>query len=251
MQKYFFIFDLDYTLFDAHAFRTAFMRAAEVRGISGDEFMSWFRMRPETRQDWHMNFLLERAGEENRNADIARLRRGIEYIISTSRHFLYPDVLPALARMHHEGHALALCTHGEREFQEQKILYSYMAPFFTFTRVTNDVEKAHDVEELCAQAHSRFGHRETFFIEDNPAALAAAKKRLPFITAILMQRSAGGKYAEFETQRPFIDHIVKNMEGVEHVVRRYERDGERITPAEDMRENSWKPSYLAKIIKKK
>lgn len=251
MQKYFFIFDFDYTLLDTGALRAAISRASEAQGVPAESFTAWYRGRPMSRDDWYMNFPLEQISEQFPQADLARLRRGLELLAFSSSEFLYPDTQGALLRLRKAGHELAICTYGEREFQSQKVRHANLGHLFSEVRVTRDVEKAHDVEELCAEAHSRLGHTRTFFVEDNPMALAAAKIRCPHVITVLIQRIEGGIYAEFEEQRPYIDHIVKNMEGVEYVVQTYLGDGEHSTPMDAVQKNSWKLSRLAKILKKK
>ena len=250
MNRYLFIFDLDYTLLDTGALRGAISRAAEAQGVPAENFTAWYRARPSAREDWHMNFPLEHISEEFPQADVAHLRRGLELLALSSSEFLYPDTLHALVRLRNAGHELAVCTYGEREFQTQKVRHAHIEHLLSAVRVTRDVEKAHDVEELCAQAHSRLGHVQAFFVEDNPMALAAAKMRCPHIITVLIQRIEGGIYAEFDDQRPFIDHIVKNMQGFEEVVEGYaDSPEEKILPVRQ--KNSWIPSHLAKIIGKK
>ena len=79
----------------------------------------------------------------------------------------------------------------------------------------------------------------TFFVEDNPAALGAAKHLVPHIITVRMRRNQG-IYGTQPVARG-VDHEVRTMRGFEHVLRGYNEN----------KNLSWIPSSFRKIMKKK
>lgn len=202
------IFDFDHTLFDTPRLKSVIQEIFKSHGVDEELFRKTHDESRGGGRDWKPDRQLEilkTLGLLN----IDRVRHELEKLMSESCRFLYNDTVPFLKKVEPD-HKLALVTYGESSFQESKLNgCPEMTGYFDKIVITQNLYKDKEVNDLS-------GGKLAVFVEDNPAALAAAKKYAPHIVTVRINRGVG-RHAS-EPSGVGVDYVVKNLTEVENIV---------------------------------
>ena len=117
-------------------------------------------------------------------APLLSLRRLYDAFLQDLTAYVFPDVLPFIRRRREQGYTLFLLSFGEEAFQRKKVEGAGLSSFFTEILVTSE-EKGRFIEE-------RVSPRDcVWFLDDRLQFLLEAKKRVPWIHPLLVQRPEG------------------------------------------------------------
>ncbi len=127
MNRY--IFDFDYTLFDTNAMRAAFQMALQEHcGTTVEEYQAAEKQITAEGKlyslDAHLFALFPGSDEREQGRAVA------ESIVAKMADWLYPDVLPALKKLHTNQNQLTLLSFGNRKWQALKIAHVELTEFF-------------------------------------------------------------------------------------------------------------------------
>ncbi len=202
------ILDFDYTLFDTLKLKEAIREEFNKYGVSYELFDQTREESKNGQRDWRPRIqfaILRSHGIKN----ISAIEEGFEKIVASAQNFLYQDTMPFFEKAK-AGHSFFLVTYGEDEFQNAKVDgCSILKKYFDKIIVTQNIYKDKEAADFAAG-------EPAVFIEDNPAALAAAKKLAPQITTVRMNRGMG-RYIN-EVSGEGIDFEVRELMEVKRVI---------------------------------
>jgi len=202
------ILDFDYTLFNTALLKKALQQALRKHGVSDELFLSSMEESKGGGRDYKPDRqfeILQARGIWN----VSDLRRSFNEVLGNSHIFLYDDTISFLANMK-PRHALTLLTYGEDAFQNAKINgCGTLAQFFEKVVITQNILKDKEAKSLSE-------NKKAVFVDDNPAALFAAKKYAPHIVSVRMKRGEGPYNNEASGEG--VDCEVKDLEELVKII---------------------------------
>lgn len=202
------ILDFDYTLFNTALLKDALKRECAKYGVSEELFCSSLEASKGGGSDYKPDRqfeILHARGIWN----ISDIRRAFDGVLQGGRTFLYGDTLSFLENVKRKN-LLALVTYGDDAFQKAKVNgCGAFAQYFERIVITQNIAKDKEATVLS-------GGKKAVFIDDNPAALFAVKKRAPHIRTVRMRRG-DGPY-EDEASREGVDYEVSALKELEDIV---------------------------------
>ena len=177
------VWDFDYTLFDAAAFKDDLKRAVVRQGVTPERFDQAYRQvvkRQGKTYDYdpveHLRLLAEDLGSVEA-AEAAR--RGIQAVLSDTRRYLYPDAEAILGRLKEAGARQLLLTLGNKDWQSQKVANAGLEPYFDRI-VPFDGDKAEMLGRLAEM------EGELVVVNDNGREVKSMRDRWPELKYILV-----------------------------------------------------------------
>lgn len=175
------ILDLDHTVLNTTAFKTALANSLEISQTDWDRAYEQFvRDNGMFRPD---DFL--------RGVTPAQ-RHAFETVLKTMRQFLFPDVLPFVRVAHEAGYRLVLLTFGDAHWQKKKV-HALHLPKYIHTVFT----EGHKVESL-----AEYVEHDTLVVDDKANELEAFHQLWPNMTLYWMKRANG----HHRTTAPTVPH---------------------------------------------
>lgn len=209
------ILDFDDTIFDTGSFNEEIANIFIELGFSKEEYERNYQRSMNLKGDFDKDFIIELFSEIkqiNRN----KIKGEIETVIKGSKKFIYDDFFDFARSFNKKD--LTLVSVGLKEIQTGKIANAGMVSFFNKISILKKYKS--DEIKLIAQ---KYPTKKIFFIDDKAKQIDEAKKRLPRIIAIKMERPRGRHILpksektdyvanNFAQVRGIINDITKNNE---------------------------------------
>lgn len=176
------IFDFDYTLFNTSRFLDALYEEFSKHTINKDSFYKGLAGAYDKKHIFRPSHFLRTLVKDSRKP-YKLLAEEFNSFCCSAHAYVYPDVIPFL-HMLQKSHALFLLTFGNERFQRMKIEGAGLVPYFTRIVITENIIKD-------KETHAISSAEPTIFVDDNPVALAAAKRYAPHITTVRIKRMKG------------------------------------------------------------
>lgn len=183
------ILDFDYTIFDAKRFRLGLGLSLVNFGVSHKIFHQTYSQAVEKKQGQY-SYSLQRHINliKNHHPDLPRVPAilALKNVIRHSNKFIYKDTLAFLKALKKKGFKIILVTHGNPNFQRQKLEYSGLKKYFSKVILSPEI-KAVTLKRI----ESKFGR--AFFVSDHITELVQIKRNLPKLIPIM---KTGSHYSD-------------------------------------------------------
>lgn len=203
------IFDFDHTLFSVKNFYEVFENEFQKIGVSKKLFKETFEKAKEGEKPYNPEKQFQLIVQKKPEISFKEFKENFEKVLSNANDFLYPDVEPFLQKIENKFD-LFLLSYGEDKFQREKIEKSGIAQFFKKVFITPDINKVSTFKRILRK------NEKVIFVDDNPAALSAIKKKFPKVITIRMNRGEGRYKKEKNNQN--INFTVKNLKELEKIL---------------------------------
>ncbi len=186
------IFDFDYTLFNAGAYKKALSKSLEAFGINQKIWQKTYEISKKLNKnnEYIPNTHLEILAEKY-NCNLQDLQKAYEKVIKKTNKFFYSDSIATLKKLS-KNNKLYLLTFGDVNFQKQKIHASGTEKYFQKIIITN--QDKHTLKNIGIP-----DIKHALFINDNPKEIIELKKNYPDAEFIQIIRR-NGKYKKIAEQ---------------------------------------------------
>lgn len=200
------VLDFDDTIFNTHALMRGLVKIFTKKGFSEDQFWGAYKECKEKSGDLDKVLLVDLL-YKLKIFDKNKVNAEIDRIIERSYEFVYQDFFDFVLDFKKKD--LILLSFGTTDFQKIKIENSGILKYFCESIITSK-NKADDIEEILKK------HVESLiFMDDKASQIDEAKKRLPQIIAIKMEREKGGHILP---KSELADYIVKNLSEAKKII---------------------------------
>lgn len=194
------VLDFDDTIFNTGAFIEEKIKIFNKLGFSREEYFVNYdkilALKGYFDSDSMIDLFLK-----SKKFDKKRVKSEVEAVIKRSKIFIYEDFFDFTADFDRKD--LILVSVGSKAVQMGKIDNSDVIPFFSKVKIAEKYKS----DEIVS-VYKKHQSEKVFFIDDKAMQIDEAKKRLPKIVAIKMERP-GGKHILPKSE--LADYIVKDL----------------------------------------
>ncbi|HPV70808.1 MAG TPA: HAD hydrolase-like protein [Candidatus Magasanikbacteria bacterium] len=179
------LIDFDHTLLNTPQVKYEWAAAMEKCGVPEQVFWRTYPLarygetgKASYNPRRHVDFL-----KVNLSCSLDEAMQEIEKVIKKTGDFLYPGAKTFLSRMMSLNVPMTLVLHGEKEYQQEKVVNSGIADFFSQIYFS-DKDRLEIVKELKLDSSHKI-----FWLSHKLEDLVKVKKAYPFITPIIKRRA--------------------------------------------------------------
>lgn len=201
------ILDFDDTILNTGDWTEELINIFIAKGFSREEYLVNYEKSKEIKGDFDTDLMIE-LFTRVKKIDPEKIKREIKSVINRSRDFLYKDFFDFVKSFNKKD--LTLVSVSSKEIQKGKIGNTGIIPFFD--KVSIPLRYKSDEIELIVK---KYPLEKIFFIDDKAKQIDEAKKRLPQIVAIKMERSTG---RHILPKSELADFTVKNLDEAKKII---------------------------------
>lgn len=201
------ILDFDDAIFDTGGFNREIANIFIKSGFSEDDYERNYQRSMDSKSNFDADFIIELFAEI-KQTNKGKIKSKIEAVIKGSKKFVYDDFYDFAKSFNKKD--LTLVSAGLKEIQAMKIANAGIVSFFNKISIPKKYKS--DEIKLIAQ---KYPAENIFFIDDKAKQIDEAKKRLPRITAIKMERASG---RHILPKSELADYAVKNFAQVKDII---------------------------------
>ncbi|MBU4338720.1 hypothetical protein KKB43_05825 [Patescibacteria group bacterium] len=195
------VLDFDDTIFNTGDWTEELINIFTEEGFFREEYEVNYWKSKEEKGDFDADFMIQLFSESKQiNKD--KIKKEIKSTINKSKGFVYKDFFDFAKSFNKKD--LTLVSAGLKEIQMGKIENAGIVSFFG--KISISLEYKSDEIELIVK---KYPSEKIFFIDDKAKQIDEAKKRLPEIVAIKMERITG---RHILPKSESADYIVKNLD---------------------------------------
>lgn len=206
------ILDFDDTIFSTYAFIEEKIKIFNKEGFSREEYFINYEKVKKEKGYFDVDLIID-LFYKNKKFDKKRIKNEIQTVIINSKIFIYQDFFDFAKSFDKKD--LALVSVGLKEIQVGKIKNTGIVSFFN--KVSIPLKYKSDEIELIVK---KYPLEKIFFIDDKAKQIDEAKKRLPGIVAIKMERSTG---RHILLKSELADYVVKNLDEAKKIINELSR----------------------------
>jgi FMN phosphatase YigB (HAD superfamily) len=203
------ILDFDDTIFDTGSWMEEIINIFIGEGFTREEYFVNYERSKKEKGDFDIDSMIGFFGEK-KGIDKKKIKSKIDALIKNSKKFVYEDFFDFVRGF--EKKDLILVSVGLKEIQMGKIENSGIVPFLS--RVSIPKKYKSDEIDLVSK---KYPSEKIFFIDDKAKQIDEAKRRLPQIVAIKMERPTGRHVA---LKSELADFTVKNLSEAKEIINR-------------------------------
>lgn len=200
------VLDFDETIFNTHAMMRELLKIFAKEGFIENQFWDIYKECKKKLGDFDKGLLVDLL-YESRVFDKNKVSLEIDHIIEKSNEFIYQDFFDFISNFKKKD--LILLSFGTTDFQKIKIENSGIVKYFDDIIITSR-NKADDLKEIQKKYNENL-----VFIDDKAEQIDDAKKCLPQIVAIKIER-INGRHVLLKAERA--DYIVKNLDEAKKII---------------------------------
>ena len=202
------VLDFDDTILNTGDWTNELIKVFLKEGFSREEYEVNYEKSKEEKGDFDAELMIK-LFIQIKKIDSEKIKKEIENVINRSRDYLYEDFFDFAKSFDKKD--LTLVSVGLEEIQMAKIKNTGIVSFFN--KISIPLKHKSDEIELIVK---KYPGEKIFFIDDKAKQIDEAKKRLPQIIAIKIERPTG---RHILPKSELADHIVKNLGEAKKIIK--------------------------------
>jgi len=203
------ILDFDDTILNTGDWTEELINIFIKEGFSCTEYEINYRKSKEAKGDFDTDLMIELFAQ-TKKIDSEKIKKGIKSTINRSKNFVYEDFFDFFKSFSKKD--LTLVSVGSKEIQMGKIANAGIVSFFDKISIPAKY-KSGEIELIV----KKYPAEKVFFIDDKAEQIDEAKKHLPQITAIKMERPTG---RHILTKSELADFTVNNLNETKNIIKK-------------------------------
>lgn len=203
------IFDFDYTLFNSKKYQFALQEIFLKIGVSAGDYKETSEIAREEGLFFSLSKQITLLQDRYPKVPKAKFMAVWGKINKEMKEFLYKDSIDFLKKIK-KRHKIFIVSCGDVKTQNHKIKYSGVGKYFKNIFIERSENKNDAIKKIVKKGE------KALFIDDNPFILLAAKKDLPNLIVVRINRGQG-RYASDKNNYP-VDFSIRNLKGLEKIL---------------------------------
>jgi FMN phosphatase YigB (HAD superfamily) len=201
------VLDFDDTIFNTHRLMQEFLAVFSSLSFREKQFWDAYAECKEKAGDFDKEILIN-LFSELKSFNKKKVGTEIDFIISKSRNFVYPDFFDFVNNFNKKD--LILLSFGTTDFQGMKIKNSGIISYFKEIIITQK-DKTENLKNVLIKNEGE----KIFFIDDKAKQVDKIKEKLPQIVTVKMERPQGG---HINTESKLTNYIVKDLNEAKDII---------------------------------